>query len=32
VLAAYKVPKQIVLSAEPLPRTESGKLLRRTLR
>jgi o-succinylbenzoate---CoA ligase len=31
-LAAYKVPKRVVLSAEPLPRTHSGKLLRRELR
>jgi o-succinylbenzoate---CoA ligase len=31
-LAAYKVPKQFVLVAEPLPRTRSGKLLRRELR
>jgi O-succinylbenzoic acid--CoA ligase len=30
-LAAYKVPKQIELRAEPLPRTRSGKLLRREL-
>jgi O-succinylbenzoic acid--CoA ligase len=30
-LAPYKVPKQIVLRAEPLPRTRSGKLLRREL-
>ncbi len=30
-LAPYKVPKQVVLSAEPLPRTRSGKLLRREL-
>jgi o-succinylbenzoate---CoA ligase len=28
-LAPYKVPKQILLRAEPLPRTRSGKLLRR---
>jgi O-succinylbenzoic acid--CoA ligase len=32
VLAPYKVPKQLVLSSEPLPRTRSGKLLRRELR
>jgi o-succinylbenzoate---CoA ligase len=32
VLAPYKVPKQVLLSAEPLPRTRSGKLLRRELR
>jgi O-succinylbenzoic acid--CoA ligase len=32
VLAPYKVPKQMVLSSEPLPRTGSGKLLRRELR
>ncbi len=31
-LAPYKVPKQIVLAGEPLPRTRSGKLLRRELR
>jgi O-succinylbenzoic acid--CoA ligase len=31
-LAPYKVPKQIVLASGPLPRTRSGKLLRRTLR
>jgi len=30
-LAPYKVPKRFVLSAEPLPRTRSGKLLRRGL-
>jgi o-succinylbenzoate---CoA ligase len=30
-LAPYKVPKQIVLAIEPLPRTRSGKLLRREL-
>ena len=30
-LAPYKVPKQFLLSAEPLPRTRSGKLLRREL-
>jgi O-succinylbenzoic acid--CoA ligase len=32
VLAPYKVPKHVVLAAEPLPRTRSGKLLRRALR
>jgi O-succinylbenzoic acid--CoA ligase len=32
VLAPYKVPKEFVLSTEPLPRTRSGKLLRRELR
>jgi O-succinylbenzoic acid--CoA ligase len=32
VLAPYKVPKQIVAAREPLPRTRSGKLLRRELR
>ena len=31
-LAPYKVPKRVVMSAEPLPRTRSGKLLRRELR
>jgi len=31
-LAPYKVPKHVVLAAEPLPRTRSGKLLRRALR
>lgn len=30
-LAPYKVPKQVLLSAGPLPRTRSGKLLRRQL-
>jgi O-succinylbenzoic acid--CoA ligase len=30
-LASYKVPKQIVLTSDPLPRTRSGKLLRREL-
>jgi o-succinylbenzoate---CoA ligase len=32
VLAPYKIPKRVVLSSEPLPRTRSGKLLRRELR
>jgi O-succinylbenzoic acid--CoA ligase len=32
VLAPYKVPKHVLLTAEPLPRTRSGKLLRRALR
>jgi O-succinylbenzoic acid--CoA ligase len=31
-LAPYKVPKSCVLSQRPLPRTRSGKLLRRELR
>jgi o-succinylbenzoate---CoA ligase len=31
-LAPYKVPKHVLLAAEPLPRTPSGKLLRRALR
>jgi o-succinylbenzoate---CoA ligase len=31
-LATYKVPKRVLLRAEPLPRTRSGKLLRRELR
>jgi len=31
-LAPYKVPKHFALLAEPLPRTRSGKLLRRELR
>jgi O-succinylbenzoic acid--CoA ligase len=31
VLAPHKVPKQVVLVAGPLPRTRSGKLLRRDL-
>jgi O-succinylbenzoic acid--CoA ligase len=31
VLAPYKVPKRVVLREEPLPRTRSGKLLRREL-
>jgi O-succinylbenzoic acid--CoA ligase len=30
-LAPYKIPKQVLLRAEPLPRTRSGKLLRREL-
>jgi O-succinylbenzoic acid--CoA ligase len=30
-LAPYKVPKQFLLRSEPLPRTRSGKLLRREL-
>ncbi|HEY2141648.1 MAG TPA: AMP-binding protein [Solirubrobacteraceae bacterium] len=31
-LAPYKVPKEVELRSEPLPRTYSGKLLRRELR
>jgi len=31
-LAPYKVPKEVTLAAAPLPRTPSGKLLRRELR
>jgi o-succinylbenzoate---CoA ligase len=31
VLAPHKVPKQVVMTAGPLPRTRSGKLLRRDL-
>ena len=31
-LASYKVPKRFLATAEPLPRTRSGKLLRRELR
>jgi o-succinylbenzoate---CoA ligase len=31
-LATYKVPKRVLLRGEPLPRTRSGKLLRRELR
>ena len=30
-LAPYKMPKQVTLVSEPLPRTPSGKLLRREL-
>jgi acyl-CoA synthetase (AMP-forming)/AMP-acid ligase II len=30
-LAGYKVPKAVEIAAEPLPRTASGKLLRRAL-
>ncbi|MCW3029286.1 MAG: Acyl-CoA synthetase, partial [Solirubrobacterales bacterium] len=31
-LAPFKVPKRVVLAPGPLPRTSSGKLLRRKLR
>jgi O-succinylbenzoic acid--CoA ligase len=31
-LAPYKVPKRMILTSEPLPRTPSGKLRRRELR
>ncbi|HEV2973375.1 MAG TPA: AMP-binding protein [Solirubrobacteraceae bacterium] len=31
-LASYKVPKRVIVRREPLPRTRSGKLLRRDLR
>ncbi|HEY5046176.1 MAG TPA: AMP-binding protein [Solirubrobacteraceae bacterium] len=31
-LAPHKVPKQVAFAAEPLPRTRSGKLLRKELR
>jgi long-chain acyl-CoA synthetase len=31
-LAAYKLPTTVVLRAEPLPRTATGKVLKRQLR
>ena len=31
-LASYKVPKHVLTTSAPLPRTRSGKLLRRELR
>jgi acyl-CoA synthetase (AMP-forming)/AMP-acid ligase II len=31
-LATYKVPKQVVVHAEPLPRNANGKVLKRALR
>jgi long-chain acyl-CoA synthetase len=31
-LAAFKVPAHVVFRAEPLPRTPSGKVLKRDLR
>jgi acyl-CoA synthetase (AMP-forming)/AMP-acid ligase II len=31
-LAPYKVPKRVLVTSAPLPRTPSGKLLRRKLR
>ncbi len=31
-LAGYKLPRRLEFSAEPLPRTASGKLLRRLVR
>jgi O-succinylbenzoic acid--CoA ligase len=32
VLAPYKIPKRVTVTSEPLPRTASGKLMRRKLR
>ncbi len=31
-LARYKIPKSVVVSAEPLPRNPTGKILKRVLR
>jgi acyl-CoA synthetase (AMP-forming)/AMP-acid ligase II len=31
-LARYKIPKSVEFTVEPLPRTASGKLLKRQLR
>ncbi len=31
-LARYKIPRSVVISAEPLPRNPTGKILKRVLR